>query len=67
MATNLKQFRFGGNSYGVCRGLDQGGKLTKSTYPKLNICIMLTWALILVINDTPGCVITSDQKQDEKS
>lgn len=27
MATNLEFSEFGGNSYGVCRGLDQGGKL----------------------------------------
>ena len=30
---------FGGNSYGVCRGLDQGGKLTnKALIPRFFTC-----------------------------
>ena len=52
---------FGGNSYGVCRGLRPGGKLRKKHLSQE--FIMQTWAFILIINETPGCVITSDQNK----
>lgn len=65
MATNLEYFRFGGNSYGVCRGLDQGGKLQNKEHLS-QVNTYKTWVFILVINETPGCVITSDRNMDEK-
>lgn len=60
-----KNVAFGGNSYGVCRGLDQGGKLQNKKHLSQDFTYK-AWAFILVIDETPECVITSDQNMDEK-
>jgi len=50
----------GGNFYGVCHGLDQGGKFyNQALIPRF---IMQSLGFILEIKETPGCVLkTSDQ------
>ncbi len=43
MATNLVYTKFGGNSYGVCRGLDQGGKFkNKALIQKIKVNLLKT-------------------------
>ena len=61
MATNSIKNIFGGNSYRVCRGLDQGGKLRTKKHLSQDF-IMQTWVFLWEKDETPGCVITSDQK-----
>lgn len=57
MATITKKPGIGGNFHGACRGLDQAVRFINSKHLSQDIHAK-TWAFILVIHKTPGCVYT---------